>query len=122
MRLADNFYRVDKIEPIRDNSFDVTVTIAKEHPIYKGHFPEQGVVPGVCTLTIIKECLALILKREVFFAAIKECKYLSALLPQEDIKVIIHISISDLSKVNVVIDRIDDRQPVLKLRADINDL
>lgn len=118
MHLKDNFYTIDDITQTVENAFDITVRLEKEHPIYKGHFPEQPVVPGVCTLTIIKECLSEVLGREVSFAAIKEVKYLTALLPDDALPIVIHAAITE-SKVNVVIDTIDGSMTVLKLRAEI---
>ena len=72
MILEGNFYKIEKIEEVEANTYVVGVEMMPEHPIYAGHFPQQAVVPGVCTLTIIKEIIGKILSREVVFAAIKD--------------------------------------------------
>lgn len=118
MRLENNFYTINNIEQKSDDAFAVEVTILPEHQIYEGHFPQQPVVPGVCTLTIIRECIGNILSKEVSFASIKECKYVSALIPQEDLRIMINLTISE-SKVTALVERVDDKQTVLKLKANL---
>ncbi len=119
MRLEGNFYKIESLEQKDENSYAITVTILPGHPIYEGHFPAQAVVPGVCTLTIIRECIGKIMQREIFFSAIKECKYVSALLPEDNLGIIINISITDSTKIKAQVERADNQQAVLKLRADI---
>lgn len=82
MVLEGSFYRIIKLES-QENSYIIEVELNPEHEIYKGHFPEQAVVPGVCTLTIIRECLSKALGKDLVFDSIKECKYISALIPEK---------------------------------------
>ena len=119
MRLEGNFYKIDNFEQKEDCTYSFTVTILPEHQIYKGHFPTQAVVPGVCTLTIIRECIGKIMERDISFATIKECKYVSALLPEENLRIVINITVTDSSKIRVQVERADSQQAVLKLRAEI---
>lgn len=118
MRLEGDFYRVITIDP-SENNYRIEVELFSDHSIYKGHFPQQPVVPGVCTLTIIKECIGKILSSNVFFESIKECKYVSVLIPQEELRIIINLIIVDNSKVNATVVRDDNQQTVLKLKASL---
>ena len=119
MRLEGEFYRVARITDDGDGSYVVTVVMEPKHQIYEGHFPGQPVVPGVCTLTIIRECLGEILGREVSFTTIKECKYVSALIPEEGLSITLNLAITDATKLRATVERCDNRQTVLKLRAEI---
>lgn len=116
MRLKDNFYRILAINRI-GNDYKIEAELMADHPIYKGHFPQKAVVPGVCTLTIIKECLAEILARHVAFASIRECKYVSALTPQEGLRIIIALTVAEEGRVVAVVERAESGQTVLKLKA-----
>ena len=118
MRLEGNFYKVHTIDQI-ENNYKIEVELFADHPIYKGHFPQQAVVPGVCTLTIIKECLGNILSDNISFKSIKECKYVSALIPQNELRIIINLAIVDCDKVNATVTRVDNQQLVLKLKANL---
>lgn len=117
MRLEDNFYKIHAIEKT-DVGYKVEVELMATHPIYEGHFPQQAVVPGVCTLTIIRECLARILSKPVAFVGIKECKYVSALIPQNDLRCVINLTLTE-GVVNAVVVRVDSLQTVLKLKANL---
>lgn len=116
MRLEDNFYKIHAIEQT-ENDYKIEVELLQDHPIYEGHFPVQPVVPGVCTLTIIRECIGKILSKSVSFASIKECKYVSALIPEEGLKIIINLTLAADGGVKVVVERVDNNQIALKLKA-----
>lgn len=118
MRLEGDFYKVIKIDQI-DNSYKIEVELFANHSIYNGHFPQQPVVPGVCTLTIIKECIEKVHSGCISFKSIKECKYLSALIPQEGLRITINLAIEDDDKVNATVIRVDNQQTVLKLKASL---
>lgn len=118
MKLEDNFYKINAIEQA-ENDYKIEVELMPNHPIYAGHFPEQPVVPGVCTLTIIRECIGKILSKSVSFASIKECKYVSALIPEEGLTIIINLTLSDDGGVKVVVEKAKDKQIALKLKASL---
>lgn len=118
MILNDNFYKIHNIT--RDgNSATINVELLPTHPIYKGHFPGQPIVPGVCTLTIIKECIAKVLGYSVSYAGIKECKYMSALIPEEKLYITISITIDENKGVKALVNRDSTQETVLKLKAEI---
>lgn len=51
------------------------------HPVFKGHFPGRPVMPGVCTIRLVRECVSKISGCPVMFSAIRSCKFLSAVVP-----------------------------------------
>lgn len=53
------------------------------HPVYQGHFPEHPVVPGVCLLQLIKECVEDIRQQKLQVTQVSSCKFLSAINPIE---------------------------------------
>jgi 3-hydroxyacyl-[acyl-carrier-protein] dehydratase len=52
--LKGKFFTVQETKEDADG-FIAKVLLNKEHDIYKGHFPGNPVVPGVCLVQIIKE-------------------------------------------------------------------
>ena len=118
MRLENNFYKIHSIEST-ENDYKIEVELLGNHPIYEGHFPGQPVVPGVCTLTIIRECIGKILSKAVSFATIKECKYVSALIPEQGLKIMINLTLTADGSVKGVVERLDNNQVALKLKATI---
>ena len=113
MRLEGSFYRVISSAAV-EGGYDFELVLVKDHPIYEWHFPGQPVVSGMCTLTIVRECLASVLGKVVMFSSIKECKFLSALIPDKDLAVTLHLNLSG-EDVSCVIESAG--APVFKVKA-----
>ena len=90
MRFEGSFYRLGRIEPAPEG-YRIEVELAADHPVYAGHFPGKPVVPGACTLTIVRECLAQAVGRRLMFGRIKECKFVSALVPRAGLTLVLDL-------------------------------
>ena len=53
--LFPNFYSITKKEQINETKYQFGVSLNPDHEIFKGHFPNNPVTPGVCMMQIIKE-------------------------------------------------------------------
>ena len=94
------------------------VRLDAAHPVYAGHFPGNPVLPGVCTLQIVRECLERGTGRRHRFTAIRECKFLGMIVPQADTLLDIDIRLADdgaAKKVTCVVT--NNEKTVLKLKA-----
>jgi 3-hydroxyacyl-[acyl-carrier-protein] dehydratase len=56
MVLKGDFYTV-KEKQTSENKINAVIELNPAHEIYKGHFPQQPIVPGVCQMHIFKEFL-----------------------------------------------------------------
>ncbi|PID87919.1 MAG: hydroxymyristoyl-ACP dehydratase [Bacteroidia bacterium] len=77
---------VDKFYTIREMNAEGEKVIANielnpQHPIYKGHFPQQAVVPGVMTLLMVREIAEIFLQKELQLSSSKNIKFTSPILP-----------------------------------------
>ena len=81
--LLPNFYKVTHSEHINETDWVVQVMLNPQHAIYNGHFPQQPVVPGVCMLQMIKECIEKIQQAPLQYKQIASCKFLSVINPNE---------------------------------------
>jgi 3-hydroxyacyl-[acyl-carrier-protein] dehydratase len=59
------------------------VSFNADNKIFKGHFPELPVVPGVCQLQMLTEVLSYVLQREVELIKASHVKFLKLLNPTE---------------------------------------
>lgn len=116
MRLENHFYKT-KETLLTEIGFTCTVELLPNHPIYSGHFPSYPIVPGVCTLTIIKEQISIFLQQKIVYKKIKECKFVSSLTPKEGLLITLNVEITDMQKVNCIVSH--DKQIILKLKAKI---
>lgn len=98
--LLNSFFTLKNQQVVeRDDKMVITsqVTIQKSHPIFKGHFPQQPVVPGVCMIQIIKELLENHLGKSLFFTSAGTIKFLTVINPDVNNELQAEISYSTLS-------------------------
>lgn len=80
MILEGDFYTITGAvtEP---ESTRATLKINPGHPIFKGHFPGQPVVPGVCMMQMVKELVETATSRPLRLHTGLELKFLSVIDP-----------------------------------------
>ena len=66
-----------------------------EHAVFKGHFPKNPVMPGVCTLRLVRDCVSKALGYPIVFSSIKSCKFLSAVIPVAGEKMQVSFSLTE---------------------------
>ncbi|MDR0207057.1 MAG: hydroxymyristoyl-ACP dehydratase [Bacteroidales bacterium] len=92
MILKDSFYRIKGFSNT-EKGVNFFIEFNSEHFIYKAHFPDNPITPGVCIIHIIKELLietgvpALLIKK------IPQVKFLNIIQPSENKEVTFSISI-----------------------------
>ena len=87
--LINNFYTCHDIE-IAENVQNCRVVFNAAHSIFKGHFPGQPVVPGVCMMEIVKELLQQKLGKSLILRSSRNVKFLGFITP--DVQPAIKIS------------------------------
>jgi 3-hydroxyacyl-[acyl-carrier-protein] dehydratase len=81
--LKDDFYTIATAVPKDVNSFRVTIHLDVTHDIFKGHFPELPITPGVCMLGIIKELLQENIGKKLMLHDASNIKFLSLIDPNQ---------------------------------------
>lgn len=79
----------------QEGHYAFRVELDTSHPVYRGHFPGHPVLPGVCTLQLVRECLDRGTGRRFRYAAIRECKFLGMVVPGESGPLEIDIRLED---------------------------
>ena len=57
------------------------VVFNTEHEIFKAHFPDKPIVPGVCSIEIIRQLITDLLGGEVRVILVKNMKFLNLMTP-----------------------------------------
>ncbi len=69
----------------KDNSMPGEVTgrikLNENHDVFKGHFPDNPVLPGVITIQIVLEFFANVMDKEFMVAEAKNIKFLKIIQP-----------------------------------------
>lgn len=78
--LINNFFKIKEHTQENESTLFI-IELIKNHPIYDGHFPGNPIVPGVCSIEIIKECAEFNLNCSLYLDSIEQCKFLSPIDP-----------------------------------------
>lgn len=81
--LVEDFYHITELIKHED-AFDAEIKLNADHEVYKGHFPERPVVPGVIQLQVIKEVLENVLGIHLMIREVAVAKYLRPVTPGEN--------------------------------------
>ena len=79
--MLKDFYTLNTLQQIAANTYLCTLTLNAEHPIFKGHFPNNPVTPGVCMMQIIKNLTEEITEHKLFLAKTTNVKFMALINP-----------------------------------------
>jgi len=95
--LIPHFYSVKEFN-FTDNQLKAIIELNPEHDVFKGHFPNNPVTPGVCMLQILKELTEQATNTNLF---IKECinvKFMALINPEVNAVLAITIDINQVEE------------------------
>jgi 3-hydroxyacyl-[acyl-carrier-protein] dehydratase len=97
--LLEDFYtEIAATDLTTENTFTATVELNPEHKIYKGHFPEIPVAPGVSLIQLIQEVLAKKINQELTLKEGGNIKFLAMINPLKENRVAISFNILSTGK------------------------
>lgn len=73
-----------RIAHAEDGKLSGRIQFNPGHPIFKGHFPGQPVVPGVCTMAVAKMVMEQQLEKKLRLVSAGNVKFLRLLMPQDE--------------------------------------
>ena len=81
--LLNDFYTLETSNKIDDSSIKATIKLNVHHDIFKGHFEQMHVVPGVCQTQIIKEVLQQELGQNLALTLGSNIKFTGMIIPTQ---------------------------------------
>lgn len=94
--LLNDFYTVESIQA-NENKINATVLLNPDHDIFKGHFEQMPVMPGVCQTQLIKELLQQIIQKNLILSVGQNIKFTGMIIPTQHPKFQVDISFSELN-------------------------
>ena len=91
--LLKDFYNIISIENSDTQKYRVSITINNEHDIFKGHFPETPVIPGVSMLQIIKELAEIITNQKFVLQKLVSVKFVALMNPDVNSNLVLDLEI-----------------------------
>lgn len=117
--LLDDFYKIIHKEEYENGSRRIDIELNPDHVLYQGHFPGQPVVPGVCTLQMIKESAELLLNQPLQYVQIASSKFLTAVNPLKSPFLYLYIKLEETEEhlFRVHAEGICNEKGFIKLKA-----
>ncbi len=79
--LLKDFYKVQSLEKTENQKYLATVLINENHEVFKGHFPGNPIMPGVCMMQIIKELSEQITESSLIMQSLSNVKFMALINP-----------------------------------------
>lgn len=92
--LIKDLYEIKKIEKNADR-IQADVHLNKDHEIFRGHFPGNPVMPGVCMIQMIKELTEKELQKELFLVRSTNIKFMAIINPEKNPDLSLSIDFSE---------------------------
>ena len=80
--LLKDFYSVISLENIDGQKYNAVISINEKHDIFKGHFPGNPVMPGVCMMQIVKELAEQISGSTLMMQSLSNVKFMALINPE----------------------------------------
>ncbi len=92
--LLKDFYKI--VSTSREGErLDVRIFVNKGHPIFKGHFPDNPVMPGVCILQITKELIEEAVGSQLLMSQSRNIKFKAIINPEKTPELLMQLTLQD---------------------------
>ncbi len=116
--LIKGLYKVESTAKTEEG-IKVRVNLNKDHEVFKGHFPGNPVMPGVCMIQMIKELTEGAIDKELFLGQASNIKFMAIINPEKNPILDLEITILEEDKVVKVKNTTSfDDTVALKLNAE----
>ncbi len=93
--LIEGLYTIENFQK-EGQEVIAAIKLNKDHEIFKGHFPGNPVMPGVCMLQIIKELTEQATTKNLFLSISSNIKFMAIINPEVNPDLLLKISIAEI--------------------------
>ena len=79
--LLKNFYKIQSLEQ-KGQLHEAVIIVNENHEVFKGHFPGNPIMPGVCMMQIIKELTEKITRSSLILQSLSNVKFMALINPE----------------------------------------
>ncbi|WP_395047321.1 3-hydroxyacyl-ACP dehydratase [Flavobacterium sp.] len=80
--LLKDFYKVISLEKNDSQKHLAIIFVNEKHEVFKGHFPGNPIMPGVCMMQIIKEITEQITESSLIMQNLTNVKFMALINPE----------------------------------------
>lgn len=78
--LLKDFYKIMSLDK-NENQHQAIIVVNEKHEVFKGHFPGNPIMPGVCMMQIIKEITEQITGCQLVLQTLSNVKFMALINP-----------------------------------------
>ena len=90
--LLKDLYKIQSFK-YSEGQLTSEIFIDKDHEVFKGHFPDNPVMPGVCMIQIIKELTEKALDKKLFMEKSSNIKFMALINPEVNNTLVLNLDI-----------------------------
>lgn len=99
----NGLYKIIRIlQEGKSNKISILIRLNPSHEIFKGHFPGNPLLPGVCIVQILKEILIFRLDKKLILNSASSIKYLSIINPGVHSLINIDVELKETGNDNII--------------------
>ncbi|MCU4173556.1 hypothetical protein [Carboxylicivirga sp. N1Y90] len=116
--LTNNFFSYT-IQNQSESEIEALLKLNEKSDIYKGHFPEMPITPGVCQVQMVSEIIKECIDTEYTLKSARDIKFLKLINPQEILSLHLKITLKQNDENELSINALfsQDGNKYLKMRA-----
>jgi 3-hydroxyacyl-[acyl-carrier-protein] dehydratase len=101
--LLKDFYKIISLEKNDDRNYTIIILVNENHDVFKGHFPGNPIMPGVCMMQIIKELTEEITQQNLIMQSLSNVKFMALINPfiTPELKLELEITLTEENLVKV---------------------
>jgi len=92
--ILKDFYKITSLENTADSKYKAVILINEQHEVFKGHFPGNPIMPGVCMMQIIKELTEQITGTSLFMQSLSNVKFMALINPFQTPELLLELDIT----------------------------
>jgi 3-hydroxyacyl-[acyl-carrier-protein] dehydratase len=80
--LLKDFYELRSLDSTGDKTYSAIIDVNAAHEVFKGHFPGNPVMPGVCMMQIVKEITQRAVDKPLTLESAVNVKFMAVINPE----------------------------------------
>ncbi|MBI9053445.1 MAG: 3-hydroxylacyl-ACP dehydratase [Bacteroidales bacterium] len=100
--LLKDFYTIVELDSSDKENIKAIIDLNKNHEVYKGHFPGNPVVPGVCLTQLIKEVMESVEDKQLSLVYANNIKFMAVVNPEINSRLQIDLKVKYNTEENII--------------------
>ena len=89
--LTGKLFNIIEIVKSEQSDYCISFNCNQDHEIFKGHFPDEPILPGVCMVQFVRECIENAFNKKLQLKNSKTVKFIHIIDPRKEDKLVLEL-------------------------------